>query len=226
MKVFDTELAMLWDATTRSTSRRLLLLRHRRASLRSSASSMDAAGSDSVKPEWSIRCDILFKAWVQVRYHRRRQRFFDLVDKITKALTVALSASLLGDAVKKSLPEVASAISLLSLMALVFGYADRKQTHKELAELAAKLAADIYDVEYVTLGSSHAAKWQADFARLALKAPPPLKNLTLICEREQALADGSVPQAPLLHLHQRLLADFFSVGPAPVLPNARPATRE
>lgn len=182
----------------------------------------DADGKPLVKAEWSVRCDILFKAWVQVRYHRRRQRFFDLVDKSTKALTVALGASLLGETVKKSLPEVASAISVLGLMALVFGYSDRKQTHKELAELAAKLASDICEVDYETLNSSHASKWQAEYARLALKSPPPLKNLTLMCEREHAEAEGMDPQAPKLYFFQRWVADFFSVGPAPVITRRAP----
>jgi hypothetical protein len=113
-----------------------------------------------------------------------------MADKLTKSLTVFLGASLLGETMKQDLPAVASAISLLSLLALVFGYGDRKQTHKELAEQAAALAASIEQVPAGELTSAKVSAWSADYLRVCAKAPPPLKTLTLICEREQATADG------------------------------------
>ena len=67
---------------------------------------------------WQQRCGLLYKAWVQVRYHRRRQRFFDLADKGTKAATLVLGASLFGKHLA-SLNWVATGISALGLMALV-----------------------------------------------------------------------------------------------------------
>lgn len=133
---------------------------------------------------------MLYKAWVQVRYQRRRQRFFDLLDKLTKSLTVLLGASLLGETMKQELPLVASAISVLGLLALVFGYGDRKQTHKELGEQAAILAASVEQVPAGELTPAKVSAWSAEYLRLCAKAPPPLKTLTLICEREQATADG------------------------------------
>jgi hypothetical protein len=139
---------------------------------------------------WAQRCGLLHMAWVQLRYHRRRQRFWDLTDKTTKSLTVLLGASLLGQALQVWLPLVASAISVLGLLALIFGYGDRKQLHKELAEQAAGLIGAIEQVPAGELSSARTASWGADYARLCAKAPPPLKTLTLICEREQAAADG------------------------------------
>lgn len=142
--------------------------------------------ADSV---WKHRCDLLYKAWVQVRYHRRRQRFFDLVDKGSKAMTLILGASLFGKHLA-SLNWVATGISALGLMALVFGYGDRKQLHKELAEQAAGLAAAIEELPARALTTEAVAAWAAQFARLCAKAPPALKTLTLLCEREQSIADG------------------------------------
>lgn len=138
---------------------------------------------------WKQRCDLLYKAWVQVRYHRRRQRFFDLVDKGTKAITLILGASLFGKHLN-SLNWVATGISALGLMALVFGYGDRKQLHKELAEQAAGLAAAIEEQPANALTTEAAAAWAAQFARLCAKAPPALKTLTLLCEHEQSIAEG------------------------------------
>lgn len=157
---------------------------------------------------WAQRCANLSKAWVQVRYHRRRQRFFDLLDKVTKSVTVILGASLMGQYFKGYLPWLATAITSLGLLALVFGYGDRKQAHKELAEQAAKLVAEIEEVPGDTLSFERTAAWSADFARLVAKSPPPLKTLTLICEREQALAEGHQKHVKQMPFYLRLFADF------------------
>lgn len=146
------------------------------------------------KAIWGQRCAVLSRAWVQVRYHRRRQRFFDLLDKITKSITVALGASLFGGQVAKvapgAAPWLAAGITVAGLLALIFGYGDRKQLHKELGEQAANLAAAIEAVPADGLSYAITAAWHADFARLMAKSPPALKTLTLICEHEQATAEG------------------------------------
>jgi hypothetical protein len=157
---------------------------------------------------WAARCKVWHNAWVQVRYHRRRQRFFDLADKVTKSVTVLLGASLLGETTKAKLPLVASAISGLGLLALVFGYGDRKQTHKELAEQCAALLATIENVPASALSAEKVASWSADYLRIVAKAPPPLKTLTLICEREQATADGNPNHVAQPLFLKRWLAHF------------------
>lgn len=158
---------------------------------------------------WDARHDVLYRSWVQLRYQRRRQRFFDLCDKLTKSATVLLGASLLGKALQDWLPLVASAISALGLLALVFTYSDRKQLHKELAEGHASLIADIEAVPAGELTPGKVASWNAAHARLIAKAPPPLKTLTLMCEREQSAADGCPDHVPAQPWPLRLVADFF-----------------
>ncbi|MBX9935041.1 MAG: hypothetical protein K2Y10_00420 [Burkholderiaceae bacterium] len=169
--------------------------------------STEDAQTDAI---WGHRCGVLHKAWVQVRYHRHRQRFFDLADKITKSLTVLLGASLMGQWLKDYLPYVASAISALGLLALVFGYSDRKQAHKELAEQAAALIDAIEQVPARELTAGKTSSWGASYARLCAKAPPPLRTLTLMCEREQATADGHPDHIPLQPWRKRVMADICS----------------
>ncbi|MBF9263580.1 hypothetical protein [Paracidovorax cattleyae] len=158
---------------------------------------------------WDQRCGVLHKAWVQVRYHRYRQRFFDLADKLTKAATIVLGASLLGQ-YAKNIPWIATAITSLGFVALVFAYGDRKQTHKELAEQASKLVGDIERVTLAELSPARTAAWTAEYVQLCAKAPPPLKTLTLICEREQSAADGHPNHVPLQPFYRRWLCHFFS----------------
>ncbi|MBS3912747.1 MAG: hypothetical protein KGZ70_13150 [Hydrogenophaga sp.] len=171
----------------------------------------DSSEDERLGKMWSARCATLHRAWVQVRYHRRRQRFFDLLDKLTKSATVVLGASLMGQHLYSLLPWLATSITALGLLALVFGYGDRKQTHKELAEQAAGIVADIVAVPVADLDFKKTAHWDSAYARLVAKAPPPLKTLMLICEKEQSNADGhhTLPHFPKLRWYRRWLAQFF-----------------
>ena len=101
---------------------------------------------------WSRRSVALYKAMVAYRYHRRRQRFFDLLDKWTKAFTVIAGASLLADSIKRNVPLIAMTISGFGLLSLVFAYGDRKQSHKELSEAYALLASKIEGTPTSQLG--------------------------------------------------------------------------
>lgn len=159
---------------------------------------------------WAQRCGVLNKTWVQMRYHRRRQRFFDLADKLTKSATVLLGASLLGQFLKDWLPLVASTISALGLLALVFGYGDRKQLHKELAEQAAGLICTIEEVPARKITFCQTAIWSANYIRLCAKAPPPLKTLSILCEYEQANADGNPNHVILPPWYRRMAANLIS----------------
>lgn len=159
---------------------------------------------------WTERNGLLFKAWTQVRYQRRRQRYFDLLDKGTKAVTIVLGMSLLGSFVSNFFPWLGAAITSIGLLALVFGYGDRKQLHKELAEQAASLVASIESVPLRDLTADNTAGWAADYARLCAKAPPPLKTLTLMCEREQSVADGNPNHVAAQPLRKRMFADLMN----------------
>lgn len=156
---------------------------------------------------WDMRCAVLYDAWVQLRYHRRRQRFFDLADKITRSVTIVLGASLFGQFL---VPWIALGITALGLLALIFGYGDRKQLHGVLAEMASNLIADVEAKPFRDVQQSDVGAWRAAYARLCAKAPPPLKTLTVICAHEQSVADGHPAHVTLPAPWRIVLADFKS----------------
>lgn len=159
---------------------------------------------------WKRRCDLLHVMYVTYRYHRKRQRFFDLLDKGTKSATVLLGATLMGDLLKTRVPEAASAIAGLGLLALVFGYGDRKQAHKELAEQSMALAGRIEETSAGGITDAAVAAWATEQARVNAKEPPSLKTLVIICEHEEAVSKGHPEHVPLPSWHRRFLADFVS----------------
>ncbi len=133
--------------------------------------------------------EVKYNAKLGFLYHRKRERFFDLTDKITKALTVLLGASLLAAFVKEFVPIVGAFVSAIGLLALVFGYTDKKQKHKELADAHADLQSKIE-----TAGDEYNAKmlseWRSELQKLNAKEPPSLGTLVVLCQNEIAIAEG------------------------------------
>ncbi|MDO8771587.1 MAG: hypothetical protein Q7K57_23330 [Burkholderiaceae bacterium] len=170
----------------------------------------DSDDDPGYESRWRRRCDLLYQVKVTYRYHRRRQRFWDITDKGTKALTVLLGASLLGETLKHHLPLVASLISGLGLLALVFGYSDRKQSHKECAETAMQLVGRIEEIPMSRLDEVQLSQLVAEHARQNAKEPPALKTLVVICEYEESVSLGHPDQVPLPCLSRRIFADFIS----------------
>lgn len=162
------------------------------------------------KHHWDARHELLFTAQVSYIYHRRRQRFFDLLDKGTKAATVLAGASLLGAAIKDYLPLAAALISGLGLLSLVFGYGDRKQAHKELAESFSTLISAIRKAGEATFTEEQLNTWRSDLQQLNAKEPPALHALVTICQNEVAHAMGHKSSVVKLPWLQRNLADWFS----------------
>lgn len=167
---------------------------------------------------WSRRHQALYLSQVSYRYHRKRQRFYDLLAKGTQALTILLGASLWGQTVIAHLPLVGSAISGLGLLALVFGYSDRKQDHKELAQAYAAVQATIERVGQREFTEANIDVWDAELSALNGKEPPTLYALTTLCEYEVCLAHGNPDHIKRPPWHRRLLANWISFGPVPDKP--------
>lgn len=173
------------------------------------AKQSDEGQSEIDDHAWRIRSDVIHNSDVSVRYHRKRQRFFDLLDKCTKAASVMLGASLLGTWVKDHMPLIASAISSLGLLSLVFAYSDRKQSHKELAEAFSGLIQRVEACPPIDINQTVAAKWQSEYIGLSAKEPPTLKTLAIICEHEATAASGRKNHVPMPAWPKRLVAAFF-----------------
>lgn len=165
----------------------------------------------TVRPDiWQRRHAVVFNLAVSFNYHRKRQRFFDLLDKGTKATTVLVGASLFGEQVKQVLPLAAALVSSLGLLSLVFGYGDRKQAHKELGEAFMQLQAQIDLVGPATFTEAQLTAWEAELARINSREPPNLRALVTICQNEQAVAMGHKEFVHPLAWHKRMLASWVS----------------
>ncbi len=164
--------------------------------------------TESEKYLWNKRDTHLHTARVSTLYHRKRERFFDLLDKCTKAATVLAGASLLSELVKDHLPFVAACISGAGLLSLVFGYSDRKQRHRELAESFALLCAEIEEAGEKSFTEAQLDVWAARIWSINAKEPPTLRSLAIICQNEISIADGHPAAVVPVSWYRRAVADF------------------
>jgi hypothetical protein len=139
---------------------------------------------------WARRCEMLNWAGITYRYHRKRQRFFDVMDKLTQAAAVGGGVAVAGRTLPDNLPLVGGLIAFTGLLALVYGYGDKRQCHKELAEQAIQLAADVQSLPVRQVTEVQLGVWERVRASIDLREPPNLKTLVSKCEWEQALAEG------------------------------------
>jgi hypothetical protein len=158
---------------------------------------------------WDRRHRVLSVLNVTGRYHRKRQRLFDLLDKATTTITVVLGGVVFSKQAQDSTSQIGMAIASVGLLALVFGYNDKKQLHKELADETYKLIAKIELIQNLALTDEIASKWEAEYNLLNAKEPPALRTLVEICEYEQAEAGGQSHQIPRPSWFRRFFADFF-----------------
>ena len=139
---------------------------------------------------WNRRCELLNWAGITYRYHRKRQRFFDVMDKLTQAAAVGGGVAVAGKTLPDNLPLVGGLIAFTGLLALVYGYGDKRQCHKELAEQAIQLAGVIQTLPVQQLTEDQLAAWEKVRTSIDLREPPNLKTLVSKCEWEQAVAEG------------------------------------
>ena len=153
------------------------------------------------------RHEVVYCSKLGFLYHRKRERFFDLCDKATKSLTVLLGASLLASYVRDAAPVVGATVSAIGLLALVFGYTDRKQRHKELAEAFAGLLAKV-EIAGVACTLADVNQWLGELHQLNAKEPPTLGTLVVLCQNEIAIAEGKRESVVPVSAYKQLFANW------------------
>lgn len=141
---------------------------------------------------WRRRSALLYTLSVGLRYHRHRQRLFDLLDKGTKAITVFFGASVVSVHMADSLPLIAAIISGTGLLSLVFSYTDKRQTHHDLASAYMQLRAVVQGQGWPCTADQINA-WDAELDKLIAKSPPTIFTLVALCQNEENAAQGHPP---------------------------------
>ena len=93
---------------------------------------------------WKLRHDVVYRAELSSLYHQKRERFFELLDKSTKAVSVfGGSAALLNASSAPVIVYLAAIITFFSVISLVFGFSEKARRHSELKRRYRILIAEI-----------------------------------------------------------------------------------
>jgi hypothetical protein len=159
---------------------------------------------------WNKRCETLMLVQLSVLYHQKRERFFDLLDKLTKAVSVFGGSAALW---KLSSPQViawaAALITATATFSLVGGFAERARKHADLARSFRLLEGDIVGAgerDYTEAGIN---AWQARLRGLEASEPPALGALVIACQNELAVAAGQRDKVVYIPWPRRLLMNFI-----------------
>lgn len=168
---------------------------------------------------WEKREQALIRAEWSALYHQKRERFFELWDKLCKAAALFGGSAALWKASDPSLIALfAVFISASSALSLVFSFSERSKRHAELTRGFREIIADIVGAGDFDISDKTASKWMGQVCTLEAKEPPALSALVVMCQNEIALARRSkVYDQPFW---VRLLANFMDL-PNRFNPNGR-----
>lgn len=159
---------------------------------------------------WGKRHAILQHIEISVLYHQKRERFFDIWDKATKAIAIiggsVAFANITGPL---GLKFSAGIITVTSTAALVLGFADRARRHAELAADFRRLEIEMVERGERDFTEDDLKAWEAKQRQIETKEPPALSTLVILCQNEIALAQGHKDLVVPLPWHQRALAHFI-----------------
>lgn len=155
------------------------------------------------------RWDTLWGVQRSVRYHARRQTFFDRWRRLTSFTSLLLgsgaAAAVMGQIGHNVALGMAFAVAVLSAFDLVIDTAGMTRKHADLGRRFIKLEAKILadeDPSYETVTA-----WCGERLDIESDEPPTYKALNLLCENEQAIATNT-PRWVKLNWWQRLTANI------------------
>ena len=125
---------------------------------------------------WGERQYVQYRLDLSVRYHRKRERFFALCDRLSKAVSLiagtAAFSTLLPDARDKSIAGLF--VALGAMPALVLSWSDKARLHADLAQKFLALNAEIVKVGKRKFTEDQLNDWHSRVLGVEASAPPTL----------------------------------------------------
>ena len=170
----------------------------------------DSTTENELDHAWEKREKALYRAELSALYHQKRERFFELLDKLGKAIAVFGGSAALWKVGNPDLvAQFAAIITASSALSLVFSFSERSKRHSELARSFREIAGDILGTSDFAIRDSKASEWMGKVCALEAKEPPSLSALVVMCQNELAIARNAqvYPQSFFV----RCMAHFFDM---------------
>lgn len=161
---------------------------------------------------WEKRYKLIYKLELSALYHLKRERFFDILDKIFKAFSlIGGSAAIFKISEVETVKYIAALITITSSLSLVLSFSDRARKHGEYAKNYRKLHASILRVGDRDFSENNINDWEAETLEIESSEPLALVLLTVVCQNEIAISRGdwdSVCKVPFYKIPFIHIFDF------------------
>lgn len=164
---------------------------------------------------WIKRHDLLYRCDLSIKYHRRRERFFELVDRFVKIVTVIGSSAVFFKLADAQMLLAASFCMLVgSTVSLVLQFSSRATVHSGMSKEWGTLQRDV--IAKCELDDGLIAEFDARAAMLDAQEPCVLRSLVADIQNEMARAAGEESKIRPLGIWRQLWMNFFDIAaPAP-----------
>lgn len=178
---------------------------HRAATSAEAVKMSDAQADHS----WALRHDTLYRCQLSTRYHRRRERFFDWMDRATSAVALIGGSAAFAAAAETNVVKLAAvAVTGTAAISLVFGFADKARRHAALAESYKRIEAEILRAGDYDYTERQINAWRARIAETEAGEPPVLRPLVVLCQNDIAAAANQHEKVTALAWYKRLFAQM------------------
>lgn len=155
-------------------------------------SQTETPDAETTDDPWTKRHALMYRSQLSTHYHRRRERFFSVLDRLTKAIAViggsAAMLRLTGGGQTDVAVIAGAVVASTSLLGLVFGYGDLARRH---ADMAARFKA--LEASYVKRGNlawPDLDEMESELLEIERAEPPTLRTLIVVIQNEMAIAEG------------------------------------
>jgi len=158
---------------------------------------------------WNKRCNILYNAEVSTLYHRKRERFFALLDRWDKVFMLLFGSAAFAQLISiERHPLFALPFAVLALASLLFDFADRARKHGELASMFKMLEATIERKGERDFDESDLAIWSSRLRQIESGETAAYVVLVRLCQNEIARAMNNSQDITRIPVWRALLANL------------------
>lgn len=172
---------------------------------------------DEVHEAWLIemRAYIIHRTQLSTLYHRKRERFFALLDRWSKAAALVAGTAAFSSALPS--PDAKSVaglcVAIATLPGLVFAWNDRARLHAEFAQKFALIDSEVVGDGWSSLSETKFDSWLGKIHQLEASEPLILFNLLMLC-KNQIASNKYEPEIIVdLRWWERWTAHFFDLAP-------------
>lgn len=170
---------------------------------------------DDVLHQWLLdtRKFITHRTQLSVLYHRKRERFYSLLDRWGKAGSLiagtAAFSSLLVTADSKAIAGLM--VALATMPGLVFGWNDKARIHAEFAQKFALIEAEVIADGWDNLTSKKFDLWLSKIITIESTEPLIMFNLLTLCENQIAMLKYDPAETAELSAWQKWTANWLDL---------------